>query len=427
MSNRHPIRRYICFDTCVLVSCALCLAKDTQPDLLDAIFQRMDEAGATLLMIDVIDAELDNVMKRRGEDAAHSLNEIAELVNTIAAQNTLPANSKDAILSAIANAKRSTLKNGKDLIASIRARAANPEKGLLLHFCTKDIEEAVRMSIAGKRPAKAKHGDGLVQADCLIVACLKRHIEDNPDSEVVFCSSNVVDFAQADGDNLKLHPDLDEYWAGAVRYFSDPNDLHKWLASLEGELTKEEESELEDYSQAYENAIRFSRVLKTSTNFRSVDLSDSIRNYSHLLLKVKADESPSLQEALTSLRERNALSGAESLAELLLKLEVTAKASDIMKDDRLRSELVPLLRKSIDNGVLRDILSEQLERHDLADLCKRIYIEGADAKLSDNDSLDQESEAGNTFETKRKKKPRRSSHTDDDDKGDDDQPSHETK
>ena len=78
MSNRHPIRRYICFDTCVLVSCALCLAKDTQPDLLDAIFQRMDEAGATLLMIDVIDAELDNVMKRRGEDAAHSLNEIAE-------------------------------------------------------------------------------------------------------------------------------------------------------------------------------------------------------------------------------------------------------------------------------------------------------------------------------------------------------------
>lgn len=45
----------------------------------------MNEAGATLLMIDAIDDELDNAMKRRGEDAAHSLNEIAELVNAIAA------------------------------------------------------------------------------------------------------------------------------------------------------------------------------------------------------------------------------------------------------------------------------------------------------------------------------------------------------
>lgn len=418
MSNRHPIRRYVCFDTCVLVNCALCLAKNTQPDLLDAIFRRMDEAGATLLMIDVIDAELDNVMKRRGEDAAHSLNEIAELVNIIAAQNTLPANSKDAILSAIANAKRSTRKNGKDLIASIRARAANPEKGLPLHFCTKDIEEAVRMSIAGKRPAKAKHGDGLVQADCLIAACLKRHIEDNPDSEVVFCSSNVVDFAQADGDNLKLHPDLDEYWAGAVRYFSDPNDLHKWLASLEGELTEEEESELEDYSQAYEITVRLSEPLKTSTDLEVTNSSNSIRNYIHLIYNDKANEDLLLKETLASLRKGGTRSRTKSLAELLLELGIATKASDIMKDERFRSELISLLHKSIDSNSLRDALSERSEKRDPADLNKRIYIKRADPILSDDASVNQESKVDNTCEPEQSKEPRSPSRTDDEDNDD---------
>ena len=106
MSNHRPTRRYICFDTCVLVDCALCLIKDTRPDLLDAIFQRMDEVGATLLMIDVVDAELDNVMERREEDFARSLNAIKESVKRIAVENTLPANSKNEILSAIENGSR---------------------------------------------------------------------------------------------------------------------------------------------------------------------------------------------------------------------------------------------------------------------------------------------------------------------------------
>ncbi|WP_160324690.1 PIN domain-containing protein [Adlercreutzia muris] len=427
MSNQYSAHRYICFDTCVLVDCALCLGKNTRSDLLDAIFQRMDETNTTLLMLDVIDAELDNVMKRRGEDAAHSLNEIVESVNRVAAQKTLPANNKDKILSAIAKAKQSTRENEKDLVDNIRARAADPEKGVLLHFCTKDIEEAIRMSIAGKHPAKAKHSDGLVQADCLIAACLKRHIEDNPDSEVVFCSSNIADFAQADGDGLKLHPDLDEYWSGAVRYFSDPNDLHKWLASLEGELTEEEENELEDYSQAYESAVCLSNTLKTSTNLEAINLSESVRNYIHLVYDDKIDENFLLQETLTSLRKRDGQSRTKSLARLLLKLEIATKASDIMKDECVRSELVSLLRKSIDNDLLKDTLSEQLETRDFADLCKRIYVKRANAKPSDSTSFDRESEADDAFESKCKKRPRHLPHTDDDDKGDDNQPSHETK
>lgn len=274
------------------------------------------------------------------------------------------------------------------------------------------------MSIAGKRPAKAKHGDGLVQADCLIAAYLKRHIEDNPDSEVVFCSSNVVDFAQADGDNLKLHPDLDEYWAGAIRYFSDPNDLHKWLASLEGELTEEEESELEDYSQAYEITVRLSEPLKTSTDLEVTNSNNSIRNYIHLIYNDKANEDLLLKETLASLRKGGTRSRTKSLAELLMELGIATKASDIMKDERFRSELISLLYKSIDSNSLRDALSEHSEKRDPADLNKRIYIKRADPILSDNASVNQESKADNTCEPEQSKEPRSPSRTDDEDNDD---------
>lgn len=379
MSSHRPIRRYICFDTCVLVDCALCLIKDTRPDLLDAIFQRMDEVGATLLMIDVVDAELDNVMKRREEDFAHSLNTIRESVKRIAVENTLPANSKNEILSAIENVKQSTRKNGKDLVDRIRTRATNPEKGLLLRFCTEDIEEAIRMSIAGKHPAKAKHGDGLVQADCLIAACLKRHKKDHPDSEVIFCSSNIADFAKTDGGGPILHPDLDEYWAGAVRYFSDPNDLHKWLASLEGELTEEEESELEDYSKAYESTVRFSEKLMTSTFLNYAELYEAIHDYRHSYLHEATNTYRPLRDALSLMGETDVRSSIETLADIYQTFGSANNLADIMDDARSQLDLA-FLSRVID----KDLTSIQAITSNFADIYNQILLERITSKLPSN-------------------------------------------
>ncbi len=379
MSNHRPTRRYICFDTCVLVDCALCLIKDTRPDLLDAIFQRMDEVGATLLMIDVVDAELDNVMERREEDFARSLNAIKESVKRIAVENTLPANSKNEILSAIENAKQSTRKNGKDLVDRIRIRATNPEKGLLLRFCTEDIEEAIRMSIAGRRPAKAKHSDGLVQADCLIAACLKRHIENNQDCEIIFCSSNTADFAQTDGDNLILHPDLDEYWAGAVQYFSDPNDLHKWLASLDGELTEEEESELEDYSKAYESTVRFSEKLTTSTILNYAKLYEAIHDYRHSYLHEATHTYRPLRDLLSLMGETDVRSSIETLADIYQTFGSANNLADIMDDARSHLDLA-----SLNRAIDKNLTSTQVIMSNFADTYNQISLDRITSKLPSN-------------------------------------------
>lgn len=247
MGEKKKKTIYVCFDTCALVDCAFSSRPDTPSDLLVTIFNKMEQCGAKLLAPEVIEAELGAVVERRKGlmDC-----EVAAIKREIEESPSLGAGSKRLLSDSIDKARDAIRSNAESVEKMIRGKIDDEEFCERVVFGEQEICTAVRLALANARPSKAKHGEGLLQADCLIVSCIGSFIERNKNCEVVLCSSNTKDFAQQIGGEWQLADSI-KTCLGDVRYYAKPSDLLK----NELDLTDEEEEEVEALDEEYDRLV----------------------------------------------------------------------------------------------------------------------------------------------------------------------------
>lgn len=248
---------YICFDTCVLVDCAFARNAKSSPGLLDRIFEKMDAAGAKLVMPEVVLAELDLASGKREADVRDAFKGILDKIDDVAGKKLLDNRNKGDIDRSVKRRRDDILKSANESLAKVRSLAADGEKAVLLGFTDEDVHEAILISLAGRRPSSAKAGYGLVQGDCLIAACLRRFIDEHPGDKVAFVSSNTSDFATG-GENAgyQLHPDLRDYLPGLM-YFSDPISM---MADVLPDRTKTDKAKTAKLSDVYKGIVSLPTV-----------------------------------------------------------------------------------------------------------------------------------------------------------------------
>lgn len=243
---------YVCFDTCTIIDCAYARSEKANPTVLDRVFSSMDKRGAKLLMPEVVLLELELVGRKHEEEAKQALNRIASEVNGLADGGVLHGDNLDGLKKSVEETKRKITEDANRVIDSIRSRAKDDSRSIILNFGDSEIHEAIRMALAGTKPSKRKVGYGLLQGDCLIIACLKTFLKKNPSALLVFCSSNTSDFASksSDGSRVVLDSQISEYLGDSIEYCSEPVSL---LAScLAQDLSEAEEEEID---KAYERSV----------------------------------------------------------------------------------------------------------------------------------------------------------------------------
>lgn len=269
MGKRKQKQVYVCFDTCTLVDCAFSSRSDTPSDLLVTIFNKMKDCGVKLLAPEVIEAELGAVVERKKRLMD---DDIAVIKRSIEDSPSLGTGSKRLLSESVDKTKDSIRSNAEAIEKLIRDRIADESFCERVEFREGEICSAVRLALANAKPSKAKHGDGLLQADCLIVACIGSFIKKHRGSEVVLCSSNTVDFAQKVGEEWQLADSI-KACLGAVRYYVKPSDLLK----NELNLTDEEEEEIEALDEEYDRVVA-SSSLADILGIQTAAISEAMKN-----------------------------------------------------------------------------------------------------------------------------------------------------
>lgn len=241
-----PSKTYICIDTNVMVACAFADAASLTPRYLDVVFKTMEESGSVLLMPEIIYDELDCVISSRCEKLKEEINRvIGELEKT-----TLGPKVKDRLGGQLKQGVKDVAKDACETREKINGRIEDPSFCEKIEIADEDIRHGIKIAASHRKPAKNKHSNGLLQADCLIIAALKRFSELHPDDQIILCSNNTADFAVAiEGkkDEYDLHPDIKSA-IPRLMYFNHPK---KMLEAIQ-KLSHEESEELDLYDVGYE-------------------------------------------------------------------------------------------------------------------------------------------------------------------------------
>ena len=241
-------KTYICLDTNVVIDCAYARKERNTPSLLKQIVSCCEQDNIMLLVPEIVLLELEPASNKTMQSAQQSLKEISAAIDSIR-DGVLYGEPLKKLKRSVKETEEIIAQQAQKIITDYRRYAYDSNKALIIPLSASAILEAIKIAIEEKKPSKQKAKFGLLQQDCLIVACLKKFINQHSDDRVILCSNNTADFAEAK-DNPELHHEILEHLKGVI-YFSNPVDaLQEILPTDEKEDSEKEIQELRESYKA---------------------------------------------------------------------------------------------------------------------------------------------------------------------------------
>ena len=243
--------KYVMLDTSVLINCTLLNAADSDPELLVALFDRMRDQGAKLLVPEVVKLEY---ARKAGEELEFIKGQTKKFRGSVKSAG-LPSTDVSRIHETLDKIDADRDKAARRAQSYFLQVAADPDISVPIPLDGNMVAEAIGYVLAGSKPSSGP-GRGLLNPDSLIVASVARFARLNgltDDDTILVCSSNHNDFAQYDA-NSKTHllaDSISDAICCNTCYYHTP----RFLLEQEFEIVVEDNEALRDALADYDELV----------------------------------------------------------------------------------------------------------------------------------------------------------------------------